>query len=167
MLCLFRTKEANKGNLIDPKTRYSISAENPDESLKRMREQGATIKKLNSRELVRQPRKNIEKYGVNCKDKKKQKQILDALREAGNSATKLFPKEEDDPMRRLLEANLRLMKGYLDNDCKKSKGFKFDPIVLSFALVILSKVGRTTYDLLVKAFNLPTAVHVSLAGKIG
>jgi hypothetical protein len=126
-----------------------------------MREQGAAIMKLRNRESVRQARKNIEKNGVNCNNKKKQRQILDALSKADAGATKIFPEEEDDPMRRLLRANLRSMEGYLDNNCKKSKGFKFDPIVLSFALVILSKVGRTTYDLLVKAFNLPTASHVS------
>ena len=68
---------------------------------------------------------------------------------------------EKDRMHRLLDANLKSMQAFADNKYKKNKQFRFDPVVLSFSLVILAKTGRTTYQLLAKAFNLPDYSHVS------
>jgi hypothetical protein len=158
----FGRVDEDKINLIHPSTRILLLANDPQKAYQRMKEMSKEIKDL-KRRTRNSTRNRLKTHGIYISDKQKRQKIMSACKEADEKVREAFPSNDDEPMRKLLKANMQSMEAFASNGYKKSKQFRFDPLALSFSMVILAKVGKSTYNMLVEAFNMPTASHVSLS----
>jgi hypothetical protein len=159
----FGKVDEDKSNPIHPKTKLSLLANNPPKAYQRMKQLSQENSTLKMKDWKRKARNRLKTHGIYVIDKQKRKKVMSACKEAEEKVSEAFPSDDDEPMRRLLKAKMQSMEEFARNGYKKSKQFRFDPIALSFSILILAKVGKSTYNMVVEAFNMPTASHVSLS----
>lgn len=147
------------------KTRVDLIAESPRKAkytIRALRKENIQFKKGYDRNVKAFAKYRLKTKGVLVKNKEQMKAMLETYRLADKEIDRRFQDDEnDDPIRMLWKANYSMMEKFGKNGFKKCPGFKFDPLVLSWAVALAAKTSRTTYEMITKVLYLPSIRRVS------
>jgi hypothetical protein len=148
-----------------PKTKVGLIAASPRKAryvIRALRKENMQLKRANDRNVEAFAKYRLKTKGILVKNKKQMKAMLETYRVADNEIGRRFEDDENDGLiRKLWKANFSMMEKFGKNGFKKCPGFKFDPLVLSWAVALASKTSRTTYDMITKVLCLPSIRRVS------
>jgi hypothetical protein len=163
--CLARNSRDKRSESFGTRTRIGIIAKHSDwaeTEIRKLREAKRNLAKENYRLTLKL---RLQTNGVEVTGK-----MAQAVCQVFEKATVNIGKddripEDDKNTRDFLQVyydHLHKNQAYFKNGGKKSKGVRFDPLLLNFSLSVLSKTSTKTYQELSKVMCLPSLSHVSM-----
>jgi hypothetical protein len=149
-----------------PHTNHIHMARHPDSSLAQLARQSTEIHRLRKGIIRLKYEKNLVQEGVYIASGPVAEAVVKAFTEADKHMGQHLDKDKEDPEedsdeRLLWEVALENMQKVAASGGKKTKGIRFDPMFLNFAIATLAKTSHSVYRELSEVFHLPSLSYVS------
>jgi hypothetical protein len=151
-------------NVVHPNTNDRYVVGSPKKAASVIERFRGSLLKSRRENLRLKMKLRLKNEGTGCSDKKAVNLVHKAMEEANKHVNSQFPSDDDEPLRAVWKLHFEKMEEYRKAGFKKTSSIRFDPLLLQFAMGLLSKTSHSTYEQLSKVMVLPSRSYVSRRG---